>query len=144
MIFFLDTSILVDILRTKGPQNSFDLFSIIKDGNTGYISIITIAELSAGAYRSTRQDAIQKTNELITHFKVINLDEKIAAGAGKIYAELQNSGKEIELPDCMIAATAQVSGFNVIVTRNIDHFSRITNFSAVTPEQIIDSSSKKS
>jgi len=143
MNFFLDTSILVDLIRMKNPQKSVDLFNIIKGGRTGYISIITVSELSAGAYRSTLRDAIQKTNDLVTYFKVINLDEKIAWEAGKIYADLKNSGKEIELLDCLIAATAQESGFNTIVTRNIDHFSRITNFSAVTPKQIFDNQSKK-
>jgi len=143
MNFFLDTNVLVDILRTKGPQKSVDLFDKIPHGSRVYISIITVAELSAGAYRSTRRDAVQETDDLIAQLIVINLNEKIAIEAGKIYAELQNSGKDIQLHDCLIAATARASGFNTIVTRDTDHFMRITNFSAITPEQIIPDDIKK-
>ena len=143
MNLFLDSSILIDVLQTNGPQKSFELISSIQSGNIGYISVITVAEVSVGAYRSPSHVAVQKTNELIANLKVIDLNEKIAKDGGKIQADLINSGKEIEINDCLIAATALASGFNTIVTRNIDHFARIPGFSAITPEQIIADDLKK-
>lgn len=134
MNFFLDTSICVDVLRTKGAQKSFELFESFETGNTGYISVITVAELSAGASLSPLRDAVSKTEELLAHVQIIELTETIAIEGGKIYATLSNAGKKIEFNDCLIAATARSLGMREIVTRNIDHFNRIPGFTAIVPE----------
>jgi tRNA(fMet)-specific endonuclease VapC len=135
MNFFLDTSICVDVLRTKGAQKSFDLFESFDNGNTGYISVITVAELSAGASLSPLRDALTKTEELLAHIVIIDLTEPIAFEGGKIYADLSKAGKKIEFNDCLIAATARSLGMNEIVTRNRDHFNRISGISAIIPEE---------
>ena len=136
MNFFLDTSICVDVLRTKGAQKSFELFESFEKGNTGYISAITVAELSAGASLSPLRDAVSKTEELLAHVLIIDLNESIALEGGKIYATLSKAGKKIEFNDCLIAATARSLGMSEIVTRNTDHFNRITGFAAIVPENI--------
>ncbi|MFA4860208.1 hypothetical protein [Methanoregula sp.] len=43
---------------------------------------------------------------------------------------------KIEFNDCLIAATALSPGFDEIVTRNCDHFSRIDGCSAIVPENL--------
>jgi predicted nucleic acid-binding protein len=135
MNFFLDTSICVDVLRTKGPQKSFDLFeSFSLDHNTGIISVITVAELSAGAALSSLKDAQKKTEELLAYVRIVELDESVAMAGGKIYASLSKAGKKIEFNDCLIAASALSLGFDEIVTRNCDHFNRIDGCSAIVPE----------
>ena len=134
MNFFLDTSICVDVLRTNGAQRSFDLFESFDNGNTGYISVITVAELSAGASLSPLRDAVTKTEELLAHVVIIELTESIAFEGGKIYADLSKAGKKIEFNDCLIAATARSLGISEIVTRNLDHFNRITGFAGIIPE----------
>jgi predicted nucleic acid-binding protein len=137
MNFFLDTSICVDVLRTKGPQKSFDLFeSFSLDQNTGIISVITVAELSAGAALSSLKDAQKKTDELLAYVTIVELNESVALAGGKIYADLSKTGKKIEFNDCLIAATALSLGFDEIVTRNCDHFSRIDGCSAIVPEKL--------
>jgi tRNA(fMet)-specific endonuclease VapC len=136
MNFFLDTSICVDVLRTKGAQKSFELFESFERGNTGYISAITVAELSAGASLSPLRDAVSKTEELLAHVLIIELTEAIALEGGKIYATLSKAGKKIEFNDCLIAATARSLGMSEIVTRNTDHFNRITGFAAIVPENV--------
>lgn len=45
MNFFLDTSICIDVLRTHGAEKSFELFKSFEDTHTGYVSVITVAEL---------------------------------------------------------------------------------------------------
>jgi predicted nucleic acid-binding protein len=50
-------------------------------------------------------------------------------------AVLIDSSKKIEFNDCLIAATACSPGMREIVTRNIDHFNRITGFAAIVPEK---------
>jgi len=50
-----------DLLRTNGPQKSFELFESFSDEkNTGIISVITVAELSTGAALSPLKDAQKK------------------------------------------------------------------------------------
>jgi len=48
---------------------------------------------------------------------------------------LSKAGIKIEFNDCLIAATARSLGMSEIVTRNIDHFNRITGFAAIVPEK---------
>jgi tRNA(fMet)-specific endonuclease VapC len=137
MNYFLDTSICVDVLRTNGPQKSFELFeSFSDDKNTGIISVITVAELSAGAALSPLKDAQKKTDELLAYVQIVGLDESVAIAGGKIYAKLSKTGKKIEFNDCLIAATAHSLGMDKIVTRNCDHFNRIDGCSAVVPEKL--------
>lgn len=96
MNFFLDTSICVDVLRTNGPEKSFELFeSFAAEKNSGIISAITVAELSAGAALSARKDAMNKTEELLAYVRIIELDETIAMAGGKIYAKLSDAGRKL-------------------------------------------------
>jgi len=64
----------------------------------------------------------------------VDLDRDIVVRAGRLYADLMNQGKQIELNDCFIAASAIVSDINLIVTRDTDHFGRIEGIKALTPE----------
>lgn len=137
MILFLDTSICVDVLRTSGPQKSIALFETFSEGkNTGVVSVITAAELAAGAALSSRKDAMKKTEELLAYVEIVDLSEPVALAGGKIFGKLSKTGRKIEFNDCLIAATVLSLGMDQIVTRNCDHFNRIDGCSAVTPEDL--------
>ena len=84
--------------------------------------MITVAELSVGAYKSPRKDALEKTLKLLSVVNIVDLSMEIAVEGGRIFAELMKKGEEIELNDCLIAATSLSLGIQEIVTRNIDHF----------------------
>lgn len=135
MKFFVDTSIFVDCLRKEVVPSSKSFLERMGDEYSGYTSSITVAELSVGAYLSRSQNALEKTLELLNVVEVIDLDSRIAIDAGKIYADLIQSGKRIELNDCLIAATALSLGINRIVTRNKKHFLRIEEIEAIAPEE---------
>jgi tRNA(fMet)-specific endonuclease VapC len=81
-------------------------------------------------------DALEKTLKIISTTSIIDLDKEIAILGGKIYSNLVREGKEIELNDCLIAATALSYGIKKVVTRNIDHFNKIKDLKAVTPEDL--------
>jgi tRNA(fMet)-specific endonuclease VapC len=136
MMLFIDTSIFVDVLRKKTVSSSKHLFDSILESNEGFISSITVAELSVGAHLSSKPDAIEKTLGLLSLVSVINLDDKIAFRGGEIYSELVRRGMEIELNDCLIAATCLSVEIAEIVTRNVDHFDRIREIHALTPEDL--------
>ncbi|PWR75833.1 type II toxin-antitoxin system VapC family toxin [Methanospirillum stamsii] len=137
MNFFLDTSICIDVLRTCGPDSSFDLFKTFEDVNNGFISTITVAELFAGAFLSNRRNAIEKTEDLLSFLEIIDLNSNIAREGGRIYANLSEIGLKIEFNDCLIAATAIRTGFHAIVTRNCNHFKRIKGLSVTVPEDVV-------
>jgi tRNA(fMet)-specific endonuclease VapC len=136
MKVFVDTSIFVDCLRSNSIDSSKDFLESIEGKNSGFTSTIVIAELSVGAYLSQRADALEKTFKIISATSIIDLNKEIAMLGGKIYSELVRDGKEIELNDCLIAATALSSGIKEIVTRNVDHFKKIKGIKAVTPEEL--------
>jgi tRNA(fMet)-specific endonuclease VapC len=112
MKFFVDTSIFVDCLRKEGVLSSINFLKCIGDVHSGYTSSITVAEHSVGAHLSKSLDALERTLELLNIVEIIDLDSRIAIDAGKIYADLMQSGKRIELNDCLIAATALSLGIN--------------------------------
>ncbi|MDD1724697.1 MAG: type II toxin-antitoxin system VapC family toxin [Methanospirillum sp.] len=136
MRFFLDTSICIDILRTAGPDSSVELFKTFEEVNSGCISVITVAELFAGVYLSKQKDAGEKTEEILSFLEIIDLNARIAQKGGRIYAHLSGLGRKIEFNDCLIAATAIQAGFQSIVTRNGDHFTRVEGLSVIVPEDI--------
>jgi len=137
MKLFIDTSVFIDVLRSKQVESSKSLFkSLQESSNKGFTSVITVAELSVGAYRSPRKDALEKTLKLLSIVNVVDLSRETAVEGGRIYAELMKKGEEIELNDCLIAATSLSLRIHEIVTRDTDHFNRIENIRAVTPEDL--------
>jgi len=137
MNLFIDTSIFIDVLRSKQVESSKSLFkSLQESSNKGFTSVITVAELSVGAYRSPRKDALEKTLKLLSIVNVVDLSRETAVEGARIFAELMKKGEEIELNDCLIAATSLSLGIHEIVTRDINHFNRIENIRAVTPEDL--------
>jgi tRNA(fMet)-specific endonuclease VapC len=77
---------------------------------------------------------VKKTFDILSIINLIDSDTDIAMKAGRLYADLMNHGKQIELNDCFIAATAILSDINLIVTRDTEHFGRIDGIEALTPE----------
>jgi tRNA(fMet)-specific endonuclease VapC len=136
MKFLVDTSIYVDNLRKNPVSASNSFLKSLQDVNTGFISTITVAELSVGAYLSQKKDALKKTLDLLTPVTLINIDRDVALEGARIYSSLIKNGEEIELNDCLIAASASSVGIHEIVTRNIKHFKRIKGINPTTPEEL--------
>ncbi|MCX9014738.1 MAG: type II toxin-antitoxin system VapC family toxin [Candidatus Methanoperedens sp.] len=136
MEFFVDTSIFVDCLRKDVVPASKSFLVSMEEGNLGYTSTITLAELSVGAHLSPKKDAMEKTLDLITSVSSVDISSEIAIEGGRIYSSLVRDGDEIELNDCLIAASAKYVGITDIVTRNKKHFNRIQGINALTPEEL--------
>ena len=79
---------------------------------------------------------VKVTVKLLSIVNVADLSRETAVEGGRIYAELVKKGEEIELNDCLIAATSLSLRIHEIVTRDIDHFNRIENIRATTPEEL--------
>ncbi len=136
MRFFIDTSIFVDTLRLDVVPASKSLFESLDGENEGFTSTITVAELSVGAHLAPKHNALEKTMGLLSLASIIDLDREIAMEGGKIYSSLVKNGVQIELNDCLIAATSLSLGVSDLVTRNTNHFERIDDINAITPEDL--------
>ena len=108
-----DTSILVDFMRGRT-----EAVSLVKSAKSGAgLSVVTVAELFAGAKRHTEEREIR---ELVAELKVIVVSQTIAELAGNHVKHFAAS-HSLELPDALIAATAQQHGL-ALATLNVKHF----------------------
>ncbi len=122
MKYLLDTDVLVNHLRGKESLSS----EILMHGAA--ISIITLAELLYGVYKSDNPDkSLRKLEEdlELLELPVENLNEVIVAEFGKIKTDLEIKGSRLEDFDLLIAACAITKGMT-LVTRNVKHFQRIS------------------
>jgi tRNA(fMet)-specific endonuclease VapC len=67
---------------------------------------------------------LEKIHSLLDSFGYFNLDIPSSKEAGLIHAGLRKKGQIIDPEDSMIAGIAKFHG-EVVLTRNLKHFSRI-------------------
>jgi tRNA(fMet)-specific endonuclease VapC len=116
----LDSDFLISILRGKGISEI--TVDMIEDPKT---TMINVFELYYGAMRSIKPEkAMSETNSLLKSMDILNFDRSAAAKAADIHAKLMNSGNSLDIQDVLIAGIV-ISNKEELVTRNIDHFSRI-------------------
>lgn len=121
--YLLDTDICVFFLKGK-----FGIKDKVKEVgiNTCYISEVTIAELTFGAYYSTNFNKhIEEIKEIESLFRVIPIYDAIPV-YGKEKARLRKEGFLIPDFDLLIGATSIVNNF-IIVTNNEQHLSRMAS-----------------
>ncbi len=134
----LDSDILIDLLRGKKEARDF-LFSLPAH-SLHCCSAITVAEIHSGM----REPERQITTELIDSLVVLPVTRQVAEIAGKFRREYKSAtvptasrhpaaeapppaapekpkGSELELDDCLIAATAFVEGLE-LATTNRRHY----------------------
>lgn len=126
----LDTSFLIDVLR--GDETVEDAMQTVDGSGAARVSAVTVMELWEGIHladASARERA--SVEDLLEDLPEIPFDRRCAKEAGRINATLHLSGRSIEAPDVMIAATARVHD-RPIVTANADHFERIDDVEILT------------
>lgn len=121
MKYLLDTNIIINHIRGKERIDP----DLIDQGVS--ISIITLAELYYGVYKS--KNPVNNLNIVIQlldslGIQVEPLSRKSANEFGEIKAELEKLGTKIEDFDLLIAATAKTENLT-LVTKNLKHFQRI-------------------
>ena len=121
MKYLLDTSIIAFLFR-----KSYNIGNRLRelDSDQCYVSEITIAELTYGAYHSDRvSENLMMIEKLESLVNVIPISSAIDE-YGKQKDMLIKSGRMIEDFDLLIGCTA-VANNMIMVTDNIKHFSRI-------------------
>jgi len=118
--YLVDTDVAVDHIR----GHSYLLAKIIKKGAA--ISIISVAELLYGAYKSANpKKNLQNIDELLgLGIEIKNLNVEVIDVWAQLKADLERGGERLDEFDLLIGASAKVNELT-LVTRNIKHFKRI-------------------
>ena len=128
----LDTAFLADLFR-KNPAAEKKLKELVEARERISITVMTVAELYNGAYKSNRaKEEKAKVEQIKRRFLILEMNESGAQKFGELLSRLEKSGKTISDRDVLIAAIAISKGENTIVTRNEKDFSRISELSVIT------------
>jgi len=120
----LDTDMLSEIIKAVNTDILIKANRYLTQFGKYTISVITIMEIVEGWQKRKQQQKLEKFLDIIGKQEILSLEFTGAIMAGKIYADLENIGKRIGYPDCMIAAIA-IENNLTLVTGNIVHYQRI-------------------
>ncbi|OGH20449.1 MAG: hypothetical protein A3D74_00200 [Candidatus Levybacteria bacterium RIFCSPHIGHO2_02_FULL_37_13] len=118
MKLVIDSSILID--RLRGGDNWFEFLQTSDQENILYIPTIVVFELYSGQSSGNPEEQ-KKIENLITSMIRIDLSEKIAQRAGRIFRDIT---RKLDVSDYIIAASALDIG-GTVVTLNKKHFEQI-------------------
>jgi len=126
-----DTDFLVALLRNKpeAVRKAEEYDSLNVEISTTSMNAF---EIYLGAFRS--KDAarnVKQADELLNSISTLALTSESSRRSSEILSELLRTGTPIDLRDAIIAGIALVSGCT-LVTKNIEHFRRITGLSIET------------
>ena len=118
MAYLLDTSTLVDVLRTAPSANLVRRLTSIPPRDR-WTSVISVSQLLLTARRSKRTRLMQDVLRLVASIKVAPFD----LTAAQAFAKLRDGAPDGDPDDAMIAAIALANDFT-LVTRRPGDFAR--------------------
>src|ERR1035438_8714649 len=115
MIILLDTTVLIDVLRTR--RNRPDLrANFVQQGHTLATSAISVAEVYAGM----RPHEATETDRLLSNIESYPTTGAIARHAGVLKFAYGQKGKTLSLADMIVAATALTHGASLMTDNRKD------------------------
>jgi tRNA(fMet)-specific endonuclease VapC len=121
----LDTDLLAAILRKN--EGAFKRFGQIKSENALFTTVFNVQELLFGALLSENfEKNFKASKELVDSLQVLVYDKDSMQESVKVQVHLEKRGLHIGLLDEMIAGIC-LKHNATIVTRNVNHFSKIPN-----------------
>lgn len=108
----LDTSFLIDVLDGDGAARE-TMTRLDERDERHAIVPVTAAELWIGANLGSVRE-FHRTEELIDSLLWLDVDRDCARRAGRLQAELMESGSPLGFNDCLIAATAIEHGHELV------------------------------
>ncbi len=127
----LDTDFIIALLRKhpEAAKRAEEYDSIKAEVSTTSMNAF---EIYLGAFRSKEAAKnVKEADNLFNSINILDFTLETSRRSGEILSELLYRGTPINLRDAIIAGIALVSGCTV-VTRNIDHFRRVTGLSVET------------
>jgi tRNA(fMet)-specific endonuclease VapC len=120
----LDTDTLSEIIKGKNAKVRQKADDYLAKFDQYTISIITVIEVIKGFHKAQREEHIALFLSTISTAEILTLNMENAELAGRIYADLEKSGKPIGCADPIIAAIALENNL-VLTTGNLRHYQRI-------------------
>ena len=127
-MYVLDTTVLVDLIRTRSARIKRNLREHSK--STIGISVVTACELQYGIERAAERHSAFKAEQetllaqLLAPLEIFALDSDVMATYGHVRATLARTGESIGPLDTFIAAHALSLGAT-LVTSNVKEFQRV-------------------
>ena len=123
-MILVDTDVLIAHLRGLQAAGSW-LSATRRTSGPLAVSAITVTELTGGM-RSTERGHVWR---LLSTLRTQDVNELVARRAGELMRQYRRSHSGIGLGDYLIAATADVRGFE-LATLNVRHFPMLDNVRA--------------
>lgn len=114
-MYLIDTDILIWVLRDN--ERYVDLLTKLARKGTLYISTITIAEV----YKNIYSAELIRTESILMELQSLDVTSLIAKEAGFYWHDYSKKLKNLNITDCIIAATANLNDLTV-VSLNKKHF----------------------
>ncbi len=93
---------------------------------------LNACELFKGAYRTGKQiEEAKKVRELLSHLDILDFSASSCETFGKMINILRDEGSDVGEMDTLIACVVIIHG-EILVTKNIEHFSRIAGLTLET------------
>lgn len=121
MKYLLDTNALVAMFR---KQHNVREQILSKGIRNCAVSIVTIAELKVGAYKTNDYRQWKEVFETQNSFATIPIDHDTFDKYAQFRALLEKQGKKIDSLDLLIACSA-IQNNMIVITHNKEHFDRI-------------------
>lgn len=125
--YLLDSDIVITMLRDRTDKSGLRQKALNVGLENCYVSSVTLAELSSGAYRMPSERGFHELAFVKTIFNILPFGDVNSNDSdifGRCKSLLYASGTPIDDMDLMIGSSAAARGL-VMVTHNTRHFSRI-------------------
>ena len=128
----LDTTFFADLFR-KNPAAEKLLYELANETQTVSTTVMTIAELYYGAYKSKNMlDEMRNVAAVLDSFLILEMNQEGAKLFGEILSSLEKKGQTIPDRDILIGAISLSKGEKTIITRNAKDFARIPGLEVIT------------
>ena len=126
---FVDSNLIIDHMRAKDKANTL-LADMLRQDNDIFISTVVEYEVELGMTASHRT----LWSSILEELTIFPFTSEMALMACKVKHELKAKGKQIDLADLFIAATAIANGLP-LATLNRKHFDNIDGLKLIVPQQ---------
>jgi tRNA(fMet)-specific endonuclease VapC len=128
----LDTTFFADLFR-KNPAAEKKLYELANETETVSTTVMTIAELYYGAYKSKNiTNEMRNVASVLDSFLILEMNQEGAKMFGEILSTLEKKGQTIPDRDILIGAISLSKGEKTIITRNAKDFARIPGLHVIT------------
>ena len=128
----LDTTFFADLFR-KNPAAEKKLYELANETESLSTTVMTIAELYYGAYKSKNIiDEMKNVESVLNNFQILEMTPEAAKKFGEILSIMEKKGQTIPDRDILIGAISLSKGEQTIVTRNAKDFARNPGIKVIT------------